>query len=53
MTADMWQGLIRHVLTLVGGFMVSKGYVDESTMQAGIGAVATLVGIGWSVAAKK
>jgi len=46
-------GLIRHVLTFVGGIIVTKGLIDESLFQEVIGGVMTLVGAVWSIAAKK
>ena len=46
-------GLIRHVLTFGGGFMASAGWVSASNIEAGIGAVITLVGIIWSAMQKK
>jgi hypothetical protein len=50
---DQLSGLIRHALTAVGGFIVAKGLVEDSLIQDAIGAIMTLVGIIWSVAAKK
>ncbi len=50
---DQISGLIRHGLTALGGFIVAKGLVEDSLIQDAIGAVMTLVGIIWSVAAKK
>ena len=46
-------GLIRHVLTFVGGVVVAKGLVDESLFQEVLGGVMTLVGAVWSIASKK
>lgn len=42
-------GLIRHVLTFGGGFAIAKGWVDEPTLTAAVGAVVTLVGAALSV----
>jgi hypothetical protein len=54
MTQAMWLGIFRHVLTaLGGGLMVAKGYADESTVNAGIGAAVTLAGVAWSVIDKR
>lgn len=46
-------GLIRHALTTLGGVAVAKGYIDESTMAGGVGAIMTLLGIAWSLWAKR
>ena len=50
---DQLSGLVRHGLTALGGFLVAKGLVEDSLIQDAIGAVMTLVGVIWSVAAKK
>jgi hypothetical protein len=41
-------GFIRHALTFIGGWLVTKGYGDESTMTALTGAVSTVIGAVWS-----
>jgi hypothetical protein len=41
--------IVRHVLTGLGAVLVAKGYMDESTVQALIGAVTTILGAGLSV----
>jgi hypothetical protein len=48
MGADIWMGFGRHILTMLGGVLVSKGYIDASTLDQVIGAVLTLVGFWWS-----
>lgn len=53
MNSEQIGGIIRHVLTFVGGIVVSNGYVDEQTMLTVVGAVATIVGAVWSWVAKK
>jgi len=45
-------GITRHILTFVGGFLVVRGYVDESTVTEIIGSVVTLAGLIWSVVEK-
>ena len=45
MNFDMILGLIRHVLTFLGGYLVSKGVVDEATMLEIVGAAMTIIGI--------
>jgi hypothetical protein len=46
-------GLVRHVLTFVGGIIVTKGLIDESLFEEVLGGIMTLVGAGWSIVAKK
>jgi hypothetical protein len=46
-------GLVRHVLTLAGGYFVAKGQLDPETAETIIGAIATLIGAGWSITSKK
>jgi hypothetical protein len=41
--------VIRHLLTFVGGVLVSLGWLDESTMQQLAGSLATVAGLLWSV----
>ena len=41
-------GMVRHVLTSLGGLMVMLGYTDEMTMATVVGAIMTLVGFVWS-----
>jgi len=53
MSKEQVIGIIRHVLTFVGGIFVLKGYLDESLVGEIVGGAATLVGTIWSVIAKK
>lgn len=50
---DAILGLVRHVLTFGGGFLVTNGTLSQSDLELAIGAIVTLVGIVWSVAAKR
>jgi hypothetical protein len=45
-------GMVRHVLTSVGGLMIMMGYADEATVTAVVGAAITLMGFAWSWMAK-
>jgi hypothetical protein len=49
MTLEKTLGIIRHALTFGGGFLVTSGYLTESTLETGIGAIVTLIGVIWSV----
>lgn len=47
--ATIIQALVRHLLTAIaGGFAVKYG-IDGGTMDAIIGGVSALAGVGWSV----
>ena len=46
-------GLVRHVLTLAGGYLVAKGHVDPEQVETLIGALVTLIGGVWSITSKK
>jgi hypothetical protein len=45
---DHTAGMVRHVLTSVGGLLVMMGYTDEMTMATVVGAVMTILGFTWS-----
>ena len=49
----MIAGIIRHVLTTLGGGLVTSGTLSGDEVNAVIGAVVTLVGIGWSLYEKR
>lgn len=46
-------GLIRHVLTTAGGVLAANGWLAESDVNTAVGAIVTLIGVVWSVAAKR
>ncbi len=46
-------GLIRHALTVVGGALVAKGYIEEDVVPEAVGAIVALIGVVWSYQAKK
>jgi len=52
MSKEQILGIARHILTFAGGFLVVRGYVDESTLTEIIGSVVTLAGLIWSVVDK-
>lgn len=45
-------GVIRHVLTFVGGILVTTGYLDQGTATQLTGALMTIIGIVWSIKEK-
>jgi hypothetical protein len=53
MKKEVVLGIIRHVLTFVGGVLITKGIIDESTMQELIGSLGTTIGLIWSVIQKQ
>lgn len=53
MGKDQLLGILRHVLTFLGGVFVLQGWLDEGLVQETVGAIATLIGTVWSVLDKK
>ena len=53
MTPEIIGGIVRAILSAVGGFVLAKGYVDAESWMAISGAVVTLAVAVWSVVAKK
>jgi hypothetical protein len=52
LTKDQVLGILRHTLTFVGGILITKGLIDETTATEIIGGIITLTGTIWSVIAK-
>lgn len=48
MNKEQVLGIVRHVLTFAGGFIVAKGWIDQGVLPEVIGAVITIVGAVWS-----
>jgi hypothetical protein len=53
MNKEQIQGIVRHVLTFVGGILVFQGVIEESLLNEVIGAAVALTGAIWSIFAKK
>ena len=53
MNKEQVLGIVRHVLTTVGGILIANGLIDDGSLTEIIGSVITLVGVIWSVAVKK
>ena len=53
MTQDKIMGIVRHVLTIGAGFLVAKGTIDGGQAEIIAGSVAGLIGVIWSVWAKR
>jgi len=53
MTRDQFLGIVRHVLTFAGGYLVAKGVLDESLFLEITSAAVSLAGLAWSLISKK
>jgi len=53
MNATIVQAIVRHLLTTVGGGFLAGFGLSGDTLNAVIGAVATLAGVAWSIYDKK
>ena len=42
-------GIVRHVLTLGGGYAVGRGIVDEAVSLELVGTITSFIGIIWSI----
>lgn len=51
-TKEQILGIVRHTLTFVGGLLVMKGLVDETTVTEVVGGIVTLTGTIWSIIVK-
>lgn len=51
--AEMIKGIVRHLITTVGGALITAGYASADDIQALAGAAAILAGVIWSMVSKK
>lgn len=51
--SPVFAGILRHVLTAVGGGLVASGTVSSSELEAVIGALITIAGVIASIVAKQ
>lgn len=51
--SSVFQGLIRHGLTALGAYLVSRGKLDAGSVDTIVGALMALAATGWSVTSKK
>ena len=42
------KGLLRHILTFLGGYLVTSGIIDEAILSEVVGAIITITGFVWS-----
>jgi len=52
LTKEQILGITRHALTFIGGILVMKGLIDETTVTEIVGGVVTLTGTIWSIISK-
>mgnify|MGYP006271897653 FL=1 len=53
LTKEQLLGIIRHVLTFAGAIVITKGLVDQGTVDTIIGSAVSLTGAIWSIVSKK
>lgn len=53
MNKDVILGLVRHALTIAGGAAVANGTVSGTEYEQAIGGIVALIGVIWSVVAKR
>jgi hypothetical protein len=53
MNVETILGVVRHVLTFGGGFLASKGVLEAAQVETAVGALVTIIGLVWSVLAKR
>ena len=49
---DVFAGVLRHILTIAAGILVSQGYTDESTATAAVAGIVAVLTIFWSIKSK-
>lgn len=53
MNTEVILGIVRHILTVGGGALITKGLTDQAGIEAAVGAIITLAGFVWSILHKK
>lgn len=53
MTPEIIGGLVRAILSALGGILVTKGWLDNGTLETIIGGTVTVIVAIWSILAKK
>jgi hypothetical protein len=53
MNVEQFGGLVRAILSALGGYFVGRGFIDNSTLTSLLGAVGPIVAAIWSVWIKK
>lgn len=52
MNREQVLGILRHVLTGLGGLLVERGLTDDTMLTEATGAIITLIGFVWSITSK-
>jgi hypothetical protein len=47
---DIVLSMLRHVLTTLGGALITAGYISSGNLEAAIGALVTIVGLAYAIA---
>ena len=53
MSAPIVRGVLRHLLTIAGGYLVAQGTLTSGEMSEAVGAIVALAGIAWSIHEKR
>lgn len=52
-SSDEVQGIVRHVITVLAGSLVTHGYIASAQAETLAGAIATILAVAWSVYSKR
>lgn len=53
MNKEQILGVVRHGLTVVGGFLVAKGTLSEQALIELVGGLVSIIGFAWSFFSKR
>ena len=53
MMSSAVMGIARHLLTMLGGYLVAKGTIDAAAAETIVGAGVSIVGVVWSLMEKR
>ncbi|MGI9490512.1 MAG: hypothetical protein ACR2RF_32385 [Geminicoccaceae bacterium] len=53
MYKDSALGIVRHAMTIAGGYLTGAGHLNASEAETMVGAAVALAGVAWSVLHKK
>ena len=49
MNFEQVMSIVRQIMLFVGGLLVTKGVLDDGTLQTSVGALLTLASSGWAI----
>jgi len=52
MSIEQYQGIARHILTVIAGITVSQGYMDDSTATTIVAGIVAALTVFWSIKSK-